>query len=582
MDDTRVIARLPSGRLLLVGALTSILAACQSLPPSSSSGPHPGAGKEKTVSKPAPHGDRAQQGIYAFLAAEMAMQEGQLGTAADWYARTARITGHSALFEHAVEAALQAQKGKKAESYASQWRKEAPDQPGPLFALARARLLQNQEGKALEAMEALVKKFPRSDHLYLEAGERMAQAGGVSSAVQVLRQTAEGNPHNAAAQLAYGHLLARLDQQEEAAKYLRRALKLRPDWEAAAVELARTRKVSEGMEILRRFIADHPEAHRARLHYAQALLATGQSAGAEKVYEALVQKGSATTPELMGLGLARIQQEEWKGARTTLQRVLKQDPGNNEALFYLGQVSEALNDHSAAADYYSRVSGGKYLEQARMQEAVVAVKMGDLQRALQLIREMRSFHPDEPEYYRLEARILSEMDQFKAAEQVATQGLQADPGNKDLLYTRAFVREQRGDYTGMEADIREVIQDHPKEARAYNFLGYSLADRGVRLREALHLIQQANKLEPGQGYILDSLGWVYFRLGRLHKAESYIRQALEKSDQDAEVLAHLGEVLEAQGRKGEAQQAWRKALKRADQGSPLARELRRRLDGQGS
>ncbi|KPV41436.1 hypothetical protein AN478_02345 [Thiohalorhabdus denitrificans] len=580
MDDTRVKARFLPGRLLLVGGLASILAACQTAPsdqPASDAGPMPsmedGAAPEKAGASP------FQRGMYAYLTAEMARQEGRLDIASEWYARAARVTGRGTLFERATEAALHGRQGEKAAAYAREWREAAPERPEPLLALAQARLLLGKPGEAVGVLGALVDQFPRAEEVYLGAGERLVQSGGVETAVRVLRETAGNNPDNAAAQLAYGYLLARLEQREQAADVLERALELRPHWEAAAVELARTRSVNEGMGILRDFIDEHPRADQARLRYGQGLLAQGGAEEAERVFLGLAEEGMRDARVYMGLGMARSQQGDWRGARRALQRVLELDPGNNEALFHLGQVTKELGSYEAAADYFGRVNGGRYLEQARMEEAAAAVELGDLQRALRLVRQVRAYRPDEPEYFRLEARILAEIGQYRAAEEVASKGLQQDPDHKELLYTRSLVREKVGDYAGMEADIRSVIEDHPQEARAYNFLGYSLADRGVRLSEALRLLERANELEPNQGYILDSLGWAYFRLGRLEAAESYLRQALERSEEeDPEILVHLGEVLEARGRPGEAREMWLRALEMVEEDSDMARELRRRLD----
>lgn len=580
MDDTRVKARFLLGRLLLVGGLASTLAACQTAPPEK---PATDVAPEPSMEDSSPpekaEASPFQRGMYAYLTAEMARQEGRLDIAAEWYARAARVTGRGGLFEQATEAALHGRKGEKAADYAREWREAAPERPEPLLALAQARLLVGEPGEAVEVIGVLVDRFPRAEELYLSAGERLVQAGGVESAVRVLRDAAENNSDKAATQLAYGYLLARLEQREKAADVLERALELRPHWEAAAVELARTRSVGEGLRLLRDFIDEHPRAVQARLRYGQGLLARGEAEEAEQAFRELSEEGMQDPRVHMGLGLARSQQGNWQGARRALQRVLDLDPGNNEALFHLGQVAQELENYEAAADYFGRVSGGRYLEQARMEEAAAAVELGDLQRALQLVRQVRTVRPDEPEYFRLEARILAEIGQYRAAEEVASQGLQQDSDHKELRYTRALVREEVGDYAGMEADIRQVIEDHPKEARAYNFLGYSLADRGVRLSEALRLLERANELEPNQGYILDSLGWAYFRLGRLETAESYLRQALEQSEEeDPEILVHLGEVLEARGRPEEAREMWRGALELMEEDSDMARELRRRLD----
>ena len=580
MRNNRVNSAFPLGRLLLVSLLAGMLGACQT-PSISSPGPgsEPSAGSEPQSPPPAAADNPYQYGIYAILAGELAMQGGDLAEAAAWFARAAEVTGRVELHRKAVKAALGAKAGPAAETYADRWRQAVPDSPDPLLALAQARLLQGDTEGTVAALGSLVEAHGELDGLWLDAGERLSQTAGVTPAVKVLGRLTERYPDKAAAHLGLGHLLSRLGRRDRAARSLRRALELRPDWEAAAVELARTRSAREGLKILERFLADHPRAQEARLRYAQGLLATGRPGEAAEVFDTLAERHPESAEVFNGLGLSRFHQKAWEGARVAFRRVLELDPGNNAALFHLGRVAEEKGEIEAAVDLYSRVGGGRFLERARMREAVLAVRTGELQRALRLVRGMRSYHPQEPEYYRLEARILSEMEQLRAAEQVASQGLQRNPGNVPLLYTRAVIRDEQGNFAGMEADIRRVIKQDPEDARAYNFLGYSLADRGVRLKEALSLLEKANRLAPDQGYITDSLGWVHYRLGNLEKAERLLRRARELSKEDAEILSHLGEVLAAQGRREEARGIWREALDRADPDSELARRLQRRLRG---
>ena len=571
--------RLPRARTSLLGlAVLPLIAACQTPAPTSGDGLEAGSRALPDSAEAAP-ADPYQYGIFAYLSAQLARRNGQLPEAAAWFARTAVVSGRADLYGEAINAALQAQAGKAAEAYAARWTQAAPKRPEPLLALARARAQREDVEGAAKAMGELVTAHPDAERELLTAGERLAEVGGVSVAVQVLRATAKAHPDTAAGHLAYGHLLARLGQRDAASGELARARELRPDWEVAVVELAKSLSPEEGLAILKDYLAGHPQALRARLRYAQGLLATDQPQAAEEVYAGLGQDRPESAEVVMGLGLARYHQQDWAGAAAAFKRVLALDAGNSAALFHLGRIAEERGDYEAASGYYARVYSGRYREQARLREAVTAVRTDDLERALQLIRQMRTRHPNEPEYYRLEARILAEMDQLKAAEQVAGRGLQGSPNHVELLYTRAIVREQRGNYAGMEADIRRVIEQRPEQARAYNFLGYSLADRGVRLREALDLVQKAQELEPEAGYVIDSLGWVHYRLGDLDKAEQLLRRALQLTPQDAEILSHLGEVLEAQGRANEARQTWQKALDRAEAGSRLARELRRRLQG---
>jgi len=565
--------RLPRARTSLLGLAAVLLAACQTPAPGPEQPPAPAPDDARSGSV-----DPYRYGMFAYLAAQLARHNGQLAEAATWFARTAKVTGRADLYGEAVNASLQARDADAGERYAERWRQAAPGAVAPLLALARTRAQKEDVAGAAQAMGHVVVDHPDAAPVLRSAGERLAEVGGVSVAVRTLRKTAEAHADSAAAHLAYGHLLGRLGQSESAAGELRRALELRPDWEAAVVELAQVRPVDEGLDILHTYLADHPNALEARLRYAQGLLAGDRPGDSERVYAGLAEDRPDSAEVFMGLGLARFHQQEWDAAQEAFQRVLEIDPGKSAALFHLGRVAEEQGRYEEAGGFYSRVHAGRFLQQARLREAVTAVRGGDLQRALQLIRQMRAGNPGEPEYYRLEARILTELGQLQAAEQVADQGLERAPGHVELLYTRALIRDQRGEEAGMEADIRRIIKQRPDEARAYNFLGFSLADRGVRLDEALDLVQRANELEPDQGYIIDSLGWVHYRMGHLARAERYLRRALELTPDDPEILSHLGEVLKARGRSDEARAAWRRALANAEAGSALADRLKGRLE----
>ncbi|MEF8794227.1 tetratricopeptide repeat protein [Thiohalorhabdus sp.] len=567
--------RLPLARFIAFGLLVGPLIGCQTPTPSQEA-PAPAAPETSRPQAEAPY----RYALFTYLAAQLARQGGHPDEAAPWFARTAEVTGRAELYGEAVHAALKADNGEAAATYAKRWRKAAPDEPKSLLALARARVQQEDAEGAAEAVARLVSAHPRAEEVLLSTGKRLAEAGGVQMAMQALRGAGEAHSDNAAAHLAYGHFLTRLRQQQAAVEALRRARELRPEWQLAVVQLAQALPANEGLAVLRDFLAGHPDAFQPRLRFAQGLLATDRPSEAEQVYTTLAGDHPEEAEVFMGLGLARFHQEKWVDAAEAFRRVLVLDPGNNAALYHLGRVAEAQEDYAGAAAHYSRVHSGRYTQEARLREAMAAVQTEDLERALQLVRQLRAFQPEEPEYYRLEARIMAEMDQVKAAEKLADRGLDKHPQNVDLLYTRALIRDQRGDYQGMEADIRRVIEQRSDEARAYNFLGYSLADRGVRLDEALELIRKANDLEPEAGYILDSLGWVYYRMGKLDAAERNLRHALKRTPDDPKILAHLGEVLEARDRPGEARQVWQQALEKVEVGSQLGRELRRRL-GEG-
>jgi len=142
---------------------------------------------------------------------------------------------------------------------------------------------------------------------------------------------------------------------------------------------------------------------------------------------------------------------------------------------------------------------------------------------------------------------------------VLTKGLRRFPDNHDLLYARALTAERLDKIDVHEADLRKIIKADPKNANALNALGYTLADRTTRYKEAFDLIEQALALKPDDPYIMDSMGWVHYRLGNLAEAKKYLKAALDKRN-DAEISAHLGEVLWMMGDRTGAESVWKHAL----------------------
>ena len=558
--------------LLLTAVL---LAGCQTAPYGGTT-----VGGSSQPHEPTPENQPYQYGIYTVLAGELALKSGDSAVAAHWLARAAEHSGRPDLFRKAVDAALSAGEPAQAEAYARRWQQSHPQAREPLMALARVQLLQDQVGEAADSLNRLLAVHPQAEGLWADAAEKLAETAGAERAIRALRRLVKEAPDQAAPHLAYGHLLLGLGAGEDAVGHLRQALDRAPAWGAVAMELANALAGQEGLRVLADFVKANPDETQVRQHYGEALLSAGEIARAAEVFATLAEERASDPDIFLGLGLARMRQEEWQGAAQAFRRVLELEPGKDTALYQLGRVAEEQGRYKAAADYYGQVNAGRLREQARLREAVAAVRSGDLERALQRVREMRSFRPDEPEMYRLEAQILSQLDRLRAAEDVADQGIQRAPDHVELRFTRAMIRDRLGNLDGMEADIRRIIDEDPENARAYNYLGYSLADRGVRLAEALSLLRKAHDLAPDEGYILDSLGWVHFRLGNLAQAQDFLRQARSQMPDDPEVLLHLGRVRAERGDRAEARSLWRKALDGAPEDSDLAEELRQQLAGE--
>ena len=217
--------------------------------------------------------------------------------------------------------------------------------------------------------------------------------------------------------------------------------------------------------------------------------------------------------------------------------------------------------------------------EVQTRRASLLARQGRVPQARELVRSAPERNPGDARAKMLaEAQVLREVKQWADAYAVLDAANQRFPNDADLLYEQAMMAEKIGQLDAMEAQLRRVMALKPDHAHAYNALGYSLADRNLRLAEAKALIERALQLTPGDPFITDSLGWVEFRLGNRDEALRLLRQAY-KARPDAEIGAHLGEVLWAMGQQDEARRIWAEAGSR-DAGNDVLRETQVRLKGQ--
>jgi Flp pilus assembly protein TadD len=233
-----------------------------------------------------------------------------------------------------------------------------------------------------------------------------------------------------------------------------------------------------------------------------------------------------------------------------------------QALFLLADVAQARQEWQAASNWLDQASSPEDMPTVVYKRAVLLGKQGFEKQGFALLDTLAQ---DTPQEVRLKmatkVQWLREFEQYEQAYQQLLRMGEQFPNDPDLMYEQAMLAEQLGNHDDMERLLRLVIQIKPDFDHAYNALGYSLADRGERLPEAIALIQQALALTPNDPYMTDSLGWAYFRNGQLQLAEEFLRKAYA-AKADAEIAAHLGDVLWHRGKQDEAKHVWRAAASR--------------------
>ncbi|MNE05594.1 bacteriophage N4 receptor, outer membrane subunit [compost metagenome] len=334
----------------------------------------------------------------------------------------------------------------------------------------------------------------------------------------------------------------------------------------------------EAVPLLEKNIRKYPDDKRLRLTYARTLVEQDRLEDAKVEFSTLVQQYPDDDELRYSLALVCLEAKAWDEAAGYLEELIARGSHVDSAHLNLGRIHEERKDPQGALIEYGQVGPGNDYLPAQLRQADILIANGRADEATQRLAAAREIQPDYAiQLYLIESETLSNNNRQQQAWQVLDQALQQYPEDLSLLYTRAMLAEKRDDLAQMEKDLRAIIQREPDNAMALNALGYTLSDRTTRYAEAKSLIEQAHRINPEDPAVLDSLGWVNYRLGNLDEAERLLRQALERFP-DHEVAAHLGEVLWAQGKQREAKKVWSNALKEQPD-SPILRSTVLRLTG---
>jgi tetratricopeptide (TPR) repeat protein len=291
--------------------------------------------------------------------------------------------------------------------------------------------------------------------------------------------------------------------------------------------------------------------------------------GARTQFKRLLKAAPKDADTLFALGILALQAEQSEEAQEYLQRLYSTGEHRDEAAYYLGQIYESSDDAEQALNWYQRVEGGNLFE------AHIYAKQGEVSRAREILQQLRGHIGEEvPRLYLIESEILRDIGHYQAAIDVLNTALVSNPDDPELLYARALTAVNIDRIDILESDLLKLLEQDPEHADALNALGYTLADQTDRYAEALAYIERAIKLKPDSPAIMDSMGWVQYRMGNKQEALRYLWRALELLP-DAEIAAHLGEVLWEQGEHQRAREVWRQALEKEPDSKYLLKMLQR-------
>lgn len=543
------------------------------------------AEEEQKAEDPLPAAELSKDLLYKLLSAEIAYQRGEWKPAYVALLSAAQQTRDPRIARRAAEVALSAKQGEETLAAVRLWRTLAPNSEEALQYYLSFLILGDDLSEARPILaQRLQEARPQTRGLLAFQIQRLlARATNKAAAFSLLEELLTPYLDQTEARLALSQGAYALGDAQRARQEARDALQAKPDSELAALALAHaTPDKSEATKVLGEFVAHNPKARDVRLAYARMLTEERQYDKARHEFETLLKDRPQDLTLLYALGVLSMQGNDLQAAENYLTNYLallstnpqeERDPA--QALLLLAQIAEERKDADAALRWLAQIEPGEAYLSAQIKRAQIVAKRGDLAAARRLLHEAQvSGEREQAQIIMAEGQMLRDANQLPEALQVMKAGTDRFPDNADLLYDYAMVAEKDRQWDVMEASLRKLMKIAPANHHAYNALGYSLAERNIRLEEAHALIDKALKLAPNDPFIIDSMGWVQFRLGRLAEAEALLRRAYDLRP-DVEIAAHLGEVLWVKGQKEAAQKLWRDAKSRDPQNDTLKSTLAR-------
>ncbi|MBX2879606.1 MAG: tetratricopeptide repeat protein [Granulosicoccus sp.] len=504
--------------------------------------------------------------MFEIMIAELAGRRGQLDVAMAGYLRAAERTDDPRVSERASRLAIFGRQWKEAEKAANRWLKLDPDSKDAPPILAQALLYQ---GKTDEAASLYLDILEAADNLPLALQQiqfDLQRHDSPEQSLAVLDQILEKYPEEIDVHLAVAQAHLNASDRDSALGAVDAALQIDEDHVAGLLLrgqiLSALGRPEEGFAMIQTALEKNPANTSLRLGYAQLLVDSGRFDSVGEELDTLYEADKQNSDTLLAISLLALDSRRFERATVYLNELEARGDHPDHANFYLGRIKDQQQEYEQAIQYYDAVGESDLQLTALIRAAELTAQIGDLEQGRERLHAVSANVANpamQPRLISAESRMLQQADQSGEAVQVLTEGLERFPDNSDLLYARALTADSAGDSNMLVDDLSRLIQLEPENAHALNALGYYYVDNNVELDKAEGLLLDAIRIEPNDPAIMDSVGWLYYRQGRIDEAVEQLRAAYQLLP-DPEIAAHLGEALWVSGAQTEARELVQQAL----------------------
>ena len=530
--------------------------------------------------------------FYEIFLGELSTKSGDPGAGYALMLEAARRSADGQLYRRAADIALQSRSGEYALAAVKAWKEALPQSREANRYMLQILIALNRIGETAGLLQQELAQSPaRAKVILLSALPQMyGRASDKALAAQVVERALVEEFAQATtgpiAWVSLGRLRLAAGDKNGALDAARNAQAMDKTHEGAArLALALMAEgTAQAESLVATALATRP-APELRMDYARVLLEQQRSPDALVQVETVTRDNPELVEAWLVLATLQYQGNRLADAQASLQRFTERASSSvngqnrqkslNQAYFLQAQIAEKEQDYAAAEAWLDRVAPEEDDVEISIRRASLLARQGKLPQARALLRNLPGTSADAQRMKLLaEVQLLREQRLFEDAYTVQAQLVALAPDDAELVYEQAMLAEKAGKIDTMERLLRQLIARHPQFHHAYNALGYSLADRGIRLNEARQLIMKALEFAPSDPFILDSLGWVEFRLGNKADARRHL-EAAYKVRPDAEIAAHLGEVLLSMGDKEGATRTWKEAQGKDPDNGTLKETLKR-------
>ena len=494
--------------------------------------------------------------VFRLLLAEIASQRGELNLASELFLDLAKQTDNALLAERATKITGYTRNAALALEASKVWNELNKDSIDAQQALSEILIANNKLSEAKPILQKLLLKEKTRASGFLYLNSMLSRVPDKKAVLTLVTELAQPYPKLVEARFAIAHAAWISKDQKAYEKELAAINQIKPEWEMPVLfrgQILAQESPQNALSFYNGFLSKYPKSNDVRLEYAKLLTNARKFNEAKNEFIKLVNTANSSAEVTLAVGLLSVELEDYDLAEKYFLQSLKRNPKDKDQVFiYLAKIADKKNMSDAAITWLNKVGNGNHFIESKLITAEIIAKKESVDKAIEFLSTIKSNSADEKlSVVQLKTSLLTRFNRHQEAFQLMQNEAPNFAKSAEFKFDYALLADKLSKYDLMENLLREAIKIKPDYAVAYNALGYSFADRNIHLEDAKKYIEVALSISPNNHYILDSMGWLYFRLGKLDSALSFIQKAYD-IQADPEIAAHLSEILWAQGKKNEA------------------------------